>query len=33
MTSGPASTQAVTIRSTQLLPAVADPVAGHPVPE
>lgn len=33
MTTGPASTQAVTVGSTQLLPAVADPVAGHPVPQ
>lgn len=32
MTSGPASTQAVTVRSTELLPAVADPVA-HFLPE
>jgi hypothetical protein len=27
MTSGPASTQAATVRSTELVPAVADPVA------
>lgn len=33
MTSGPASTQPVTVRSTELLPAVADPVRTHSLPE